>query len=118
MVGSPLPFAASALGFDLRAAPATAVFTAGPPDDVVTIGFTQLLAGNPTLNLGNWFVRYANFSRGVIAADDNGASVVLTLDAGASDPGADVVTFTPPPFDVLTFGTLAPVLAFADFPIT
>lgn len=38
--------------------------------------------------------------------------------AGLPFPGADVVNYGPPPFDLLGRKNLDPVAAFSDFPLT
>ncbi len=43
-------------------------------------------------------------------------SVVLAGSAGMSDAGPDVVSYSPPPFDVLSWQG-EPAEAFADFPV-
>jgi hypothetical protein len=48
-----------------------------------------------------------------------GPQVVLLTMAAAGDPGPDVVSYSPPPFDIIS-DTAKPTAApaFADFPVT
>jgi hypothetical protein len=70
------------------------------------------------LDTANWAVRFNDFTYTVTAAECVGAAVTLALTQGGADPGADVVSYTPPPNDLLTLMNELPVLAFADFPVT
>jgi hypothetical protein len=54
----------------------------------------------------------------VLAALESNERVRLTLAAPMLDPGPDVVSYDPPPFDVVSVGGLVPAPAFTDFPVT
>lgn len=81
------------------------------------IYFTCDITGEP-LDAGNWFFRYGGFSYTVTAAVESSGRVRLSLSAPMLDAGPDVVSYAPPPFDVLSLGGLVPAPAFADFPVT
>lgn len=69
-------------------------------------------------DVGNWFVRYADEVYTVGAAVESSGKVRLSVSNPIADVGADVVSFSPPPFDVVSVGGLLPAAAFADYPIT
>lgn len=116
MVGSPLPFAGLALGFNPTAVPISAVID-GPMTGLEVL-FDPDIANEPAIDTANWTVRWNNLNRNVTAADITGSSVNLTLTPGGSDPGIDRVNYAPPPFDVLTSDGGNPVQPFTDFPVT
>lgn len=69
-------------------------------------------------NKNNWFVRQNNFKQPVQAPPIIAGNQVTALtNFPVLDIGPDVVTFTPPPFDVVATNGL-PAAAFADFPLT
>ncbi|MBA7570165.1 hypothetical protein ES708_11912 [subsurface metagenome] len=70
------------------------------------------------LSVGNWFVRHGGMEWAVTPAIASAGHVRLTLGGPMANPGADVVSFSPPPFDVVSIGGLVPAPAFADFPLT
>lgn len=117
MVGFPHPFAGSALGLNPRAEPTGAVFTFGSPD-FATVTFSENLVNGGGLDVGNWFVRKAGNKMNVTSVIASDTAVTLNLTTGGANPGSDVVTFTPPPDDIVTRLSLLPVLEFADFPMT
>ena len=116
MVGSPLPFAASALGSSNPPEPVSAIIN-GPMTQLV-VTFDRQLFPNPTPSPSNWIIRYNNQLRTVTSGNAVGFTLTLNLTPGGADVGADVVTFDPPPFDILDLFTLEQVAAFADFPVT
>lgn len=70
----------------------------------------------------NWFVRVANVERTVmgvtIGAGPGNNRVDLTTLAAGADFGPDVVSFSPPPFDVVSDTVKPqPAPAFADLPL-
>lgn len=77
---------------------------------------------NPaSLDLANWFVRHSNVERDIwfAAVTPPGLNRVgLRGTAGAPNIGPDVVSYSPPPFDVTAGPRRVPAAAFADFPIT
>ncbi|MBA7673280.1 hypothetical protein ES703_81474 [subsurface metagenome] len=85
--------------------------------DATVITFTDLIAAG-ALNNNNWFVRHANAIHVVTGANVFEGTVVLSTVPGVADPGPDVVSFDPPPFDVISDRTGLAALAFADFPLT
>lgn len=89
----------------------------GPVTQLV-VTFDRQLFPNPTPNGANWIIRHTNQLRTVTAGNAVGFTLTLTLTPGGADVGPDVVSFDPPPFDILDLLTLEPVAAFADFPVT
>lgn len=71
------------------------------------------------LQRANWFVRRTNVLRAVDAATvQPGGDVRLQTSVGAADTGPDVVSYSPPPFDVVSDTAVqVPAEAFADFPL-
>lgn len=73
------------------------------------------------LDVSNWFVRWGGSRRAIASADAmsfNGLEGVrLAFGLPFPEPGPDVVSYSPPPFDLKGL-TDVPVAAFADFPIT
>lgn len=88
------------------------------PATALVITFSEDLLAAGALDLSNWIVRYNNLVWTVSAALAVGNQVQLAGASGASNPGADVVSFAPPPNDVITSLSGLPVLSFADFPVT
>lgn len=85
-----------------------------PPD--TTVFFSAPLTP-AVLNPANWFVRDGNFWRTTLTAVAAAPNVVTLTEVGfAPNIGPDIVTYTPPPFDVT--GPTGIVAAFADFPLT
>lgn len=73
------------------------------------------------LDPANWFVRFQNLERPVILPQvpPLGPDFVnMSTGIVVPDPGPDVVSYSPPPFDVIsdTFNP-TPADAFADFPL-
>jgi len=85
-----------------------------------TVEFDRRLTGGP-ISTGNWFVRVANLQKNITNVDVEGHVPrlvdVLCSVGGIPNAGPDVVSYSPPPFD-LTSLTGIPAAAFADFPIT
>lgn len=76
---------------------------------------TPITAG--VLDVTNWFVRVGNRSQSLFTATAIAPNYVELLSIGSGpDIGPDVVSYSPPPFDVV--GPGGPAAAFADFPIT
>lgn len=84
--------------------------------NTLDVQFSTVLAIGP-LAAGNWTIRIGNFDRqptvAVVVPPD---TVRVTHLPVFPNPGPDVVSFSPPPFDVV--GPGGPAVAFADFPIT
>lgn len=68
------------------------------------------------LDFANWSWRYNNVRFNATDAAALSNRVTVNGTAGAADPGANVCSFSPPPFDV-TNAALTPAPAFADYPI-
>ena len=87
---------------------------------IATVEFDRFLTSGP-LDVSNWFVRYGGLSKTVNAADAEGHVPgildLYLLAGGVPNPGPDVVSYSPPPFDVVS-RTGIPAAAFADYPIT
>jgi len=88
------------------------------PYTELVITFGEALFPDPAVDLLNWSVRHNNTTWDVTAAAVSGSVVTLTGFAGLANPGANVVSFAPPPFDVITSLSGLPVLPFADYPVT
>ncbi len=116
MVGSPLPFAGSELVRENPPVPVSAVINAPMTEAVVT--FDRAMFPNPTPNIGNWTIRWANQLRTMTSGNVTGLTATLNLTPGGADVGDDIVSFDPPPFDILDNVTLRPVTPFTDFPLT
>lgn len=85
-------------------------------DPVLTVQFDRQLQPG-LLDEGNWVFRWANDLYFVLDATAVADTVVCNSVPDVLDPGPDVVSYSPPPFDVISLlGT--PAAAFSDFPIT
>lgn len=93
--------------------PVSATFVLG----TLHVTFTdQLQAG--ALNAANWLVCDSGFQRNATSALAVGDEVRLTLGPPLLPCPVVGVTFTPPPFDVVSAASGLPAVGFADFPIT
>lgn len=89
------------------------------PVGPVTVTFDQPLRPDPALETTNWFVRRNGQAPLVQTAFADANRVVLTLGMGPGNPGPNVVSFNPPPFDVQAAAPPhEPTAAFTDFPLT
>lgn len=70
------------------------------------------------LDVGNWFVRHGGQAWTVTGVAGGALGVTVVLAGSVPDVGPDVVSYSPPPFDVLSAGGLVPAPAFADYAIT
>lgn len=70
------------------------------------------------LDAANWTIRANDTAYDVVAASANDAQVVGASNAGDENIGADVISYSPPPFDVVESVNNLPAAAFADFPLT
>lgn len=68
-------------------------------------------AGTITFRVSGNLRRAINIAAAGTTVADDSVFVVAS-------PGADVVNYAPPPFDILDLITGAPAVAFADFPLT
>lgn len=104
------------LGLGLKPAePLSGVYTLGTSTLVLT--FDQPLQANPALNIPNWFIRADDKTRGPVTAIAAGSDVTITTGLPFVQVGPDVVSYSPPPFDLISANAL-PVDAFADFSIS
>lgn len=75
----------------------------------------------PLVDMGlfthNWTARINGHVRDIITAVVTGSTVLLGSTQGVADPGPDVVSFDPPPFDLVSEGGLVPAPAFTDYPV-
>ena len=87
-----------------------------PLEDKFWVQFDRELRADPVLDIGNWSVAYQLVHWNVVAAECEGDRVTLSvIQAMAAAPG-DVVSFAPPPFDVIGRNWV-PAPAFTDYPI-
>lgn len=106
-----LPFETSAPLSDDPPIPILADFDPGTGDWTCTFNKPLQPA---TLDFANWTIRALGFLRTTTAASSSGSVVSGTSVLGAADPGPDVISFTPPPFDVLDLED-RPAAAFVGF---
>lgn len=84
--------------------------------NTLSVFFSTPITPGPISQL-NWAIRLANFNRDPIVATAVAPNRVdVTHLQVLPNPGPDVVSYSPPPFDVV--GPGGPAVAFADFPIT
>ncbi|KKM68217.1 hypothetical protein LCGC14_1463120 [marine sediment metagenome] len=97
--------------------PLSAVFAAGP--STLTLTFSHPLVGPQAGDPGNWFIRFDNFERIVTGVAINPGNVVLDTAMGGILFGDDAVSYSPPPFNIIS-DTAKPTRApaFAEFPVT
>lgn len=105
---------------------ATAALASNPPlpiaatldeiSGVWSVTFDANLVPGP-VNTANWFFRAnsTEYDPDTAVAVQN--RVQGTSTAGIENVGANVVSFSPPPFDVIENIGLKPAAAFADFPL-
>ena len=94
--------------------PVSATFNPGP--NTVFIVFDKpLVAG--AIDVNPWFVRWMNTLRLVVNALIFDSTVVLVTTTPFADLGPDVVSFNPPPFDVVSDFGFVEAPAFNDFPL-
>lgn len=99
--------------------PLAAVWAVGTMTARVT--FNHPLVPSPALNTDNWFLRFNNFSLNIVLVRIVAGTptvVRLTVSGQAINAGPDIVSFFPPPFDVVS-NTAVQVAApaFTDFPL-
>lgn len=116
MVGSPLPFAALALGSSGIPVPISAIINGGLTQLVVT--FDRQLQVNPTLTPSNYVIRWNDQFRTVTTGAAAGFTATFNIIPGAADAGIDKIDYDPPPFELTDLLTAIDVLAFTDFPVT
>jgi hypothetical protein len=75
------------------------------------------LASNPAADTANWSLRLGGFMHTVTGVNVAPVGVALSHTGGPANPGPDVVSFSPPPFDVTGAGG-DPVAAFSNLPVT
>ena len=114
MADSPSPFAGSPSGPDAPL-PLTAVYQLST--GALQLTLSEPVQANPSLSILNWFLRIGPNRRTVTSASAVASSVLIATSPGPVDPGPQVISFSPPPFDVLSVPGM-PMLAFAGFPVT
>lgn len=85
--------------------------------DAAVITFTDPIAVG-ALNNNNWFVRHGNTIQVVTTAAIFQGTVILSVLPGIFELGPNVVSFNPPPFDVISDRTGLAAQGFAGFPLT
>ena len=85
---------------------------------VLTVTFSHLILP-AVLDVPNWTGRWNNQAMSVQTVAVVAGAIQIAFLPGIAFPGPDVITYSPPPFDVIsdTFKP-TPADAFADFPIT
>jgi len=86
-----------------------------PPERVKITMSGPVVPGAP--HRANWYVRYSNNSRIIDAVSADGSVVTISLGFGSADPGPNVVSYSPPPHDLVSLYGGEPVAAWADWPI-
>jgi len=82
----------------------------------VDVSFSTPLVANLSA-AGSWFVRKNNQRWSVGSAAAGQSKVQLVLSGQVMNMGPNVVTYSPPPFDVLSLGGLVPAPAFVNYPL-
>ena len=94
--------------------PVSAVFNIVGP----TIDITFSCPLRPaSLEKSNWFARKNNQSWTISGGVAGGSKVRLVTSGQVMDMGPDVVSYTPPPFDVLSLGGLVRAEAIVNYPL-
>ncbi len=93
--------------------PLAAQFSAGSGVLVLTFDSALMPA---MLARSNWFLRIYDQAYLILSAEAAMDSVILTGIPGMVDPGANIVSYSPPPFDVLSWQGEA-AEAFSDLPV-
>jgi hypothetical protein len=78
----------------------------------------EALTTEPVLDTSQWEVRYNNNAYAITGVETAGTLCTVSVAVGGSDPGPDIVTFAPPPIDLVTLLSNLPVLAFTNYPLT
>ena len=81
----------------------------------LTVTFDRPLQSG-ALEGSNWTWRFAGTLYDAAGAEADGTMVLLDGSPTGFEPGADVVNYSPPPFDVVSAGG-EPAAAFSDFPV-
>jgi len=95
--------------------PLAAVDFAGIPNPSVVVTWDQPLAPG-LLAPSNWSARLAGVAYSGVACSAAGVETTTFLLAGHPDPGKDEVSYSPPPFDVVSAKGIA-AAAFAGFTV-
>lgn len=98
-------------------APVPVLATWQPFPTAVLVAFSVPIHAT-ALDVGNWFVRYGGQAWTVTGVAGGALGVTVVLTGSVPDVGPDVVSYSPPPYDVLSAGGLVPAPAFADYAIT
>lgn len=87
----------------------------------VTSGIWSVTFDSPlqpgAVDTSNWAIRASDMDRNILSAVATGSQVGGASSVGSANEGPDIVTYSPPPFDVLNLSSQA-AIAFADFPLT
>ena len=115
MGGRPIPFGLGApLALDAPV-PISASWTGGAAPVVVKFdGDLETAAAVDTLN---WFVRLNDQSQFITGVSVSGDEVTVSRASGLGAPGPNVVSYSPPPFDVRGLNGAA-VAAFSNLTVT
>lgn len=95
--------------------PISATYAGGAAQLIVT--FDEPLIAAPFLVAANWTIRLNGYLQQFGSGSASGDVVTINRTDNVVDPGPDVVSFTPPPFDVVGVSGV-PAPAFLGFPVT
>lgn len=109
MVSDPIPPSAPV--------PVNATWHPGIPTQL-TVDFDQDLVTVPVLDTGNWTAIINNIRRTCLAASSLGPTVTLTMKTSTPQVSPNVVTFLPPPHDVVGLLNGLPAQFIINFPVT
>ena len=82
----------------------------------VLIDWSEVLQFDGGLDTGNWALRLNGMAQTITSATASGNSVVLTRVDGPVSPGPDEVSYSPPPYDVISAEGV-PALGFDAYPV-
>lgn len=94
--------------------PISATFSVITGSIVVT--FDKALTPDAALDTKLWSARKNSYVRTIANAVASGSTVTMATTQGAFQPGLDVVSYAPPPFDLLGLNG-RPVEAFLNYPL-
>lgn len=112
--GSPSPFALTPSLVPSEPLPTGAIWSSFTAS--IALQWSIPIVDAPVLDVANWWARINNKLQVVSAVNAVANVVTLSVTDGAVDVGPDVVSYRPPPYDVVgTNGVPAP--AFEDYPV-
>lgn len=86
-------------------------------NDKLEVTFSEAIASSG-YDVSPWFVRIGNNQRGVDSIEEViGPTVTLQLSGSLANPGPNIVSYSPPPEDLVTDPGGDPVPGFTNFPI-